>query len=133
MINLCVAIKRGSTKQCVELESTSALKIKVEIKIVVTERNKVSVLKGAEALRRTSVARSGLTQPMVCAESKRLLTIFSSPQPEESLIYWTFLSLHVLWLLKQRKRISDILWRYVLHLRRKGKNYWQSGVLVPRQ
>ena len=51
MIKLCVAIKRGSTKQCVELESTSALKIKAEIKIVVTERNKVSVLKGAEALR----------------------------------------------------------------------------------
>ena len=133
MINLCVAIKRGSTKQCVEPESTSALKIKAEIKTVVTERNKASGLKGAEALRRTSVARSGSTQPMVRAESKRLLTIFSSPQPEESPIYRTFLSLHVLWLSKRRKRILDILWRYVLHLRRKGKDYWQSGVLVPRQ
>ena len=51
MINLCVTIKQGSTKQCVEPESTSALKIKAEIKTVVTERNKVSGLKGAEALR----------------------------------------------------------------------------------
>ena len=61
---------------------------------------------------------------MVRAESERLLTIFSSPQPEESPIYQTFLSLHVLWLSKQRKRISDILWQYVLHLCRKGKDYW---------
>ena len=51
MINLCVAINRGSTKQCVEPESTSALKIKAEIKTVVTERNKVSGLKGVEVLR----------------------------------------------------------------------------------
>ena len=102
MIKLCVAIKRGSTKQCVEPESTSALKIKAEIKTVVTERNKVSVLKGAEALSRTSVARLGSMQPMVCVEFERLLTIFSSPQPEESPIYRTFLSLHVLWLLDRK-------------------------------
>ena len=133
MIKLCVAIKRGSTKQCVEPESTNALKIKVEIKTEVTERNKASVLKGAEALRRTSIARSGSTQPMVRVESERLLTIFSSPQLEESPIYRTFLSLHVLWLLKRRKRISDILWQYALHLRRKGKDYSRSGMLVPRQ
>ena len=51
MIKLCVAIKRGSTKQCIEPESTNALKIKVEIKMVVTERKKASGSKGAEALR----------------------------------------------------------------------------------
>ena len=125
--------KMGSTKQCVEPESTNALKIKVEIKTVVTERNKASVLKGAEALRRTSVARLGSTQPMVRAESERLLTIFSSPQPEEFLIYRTFLLLHNLWLLRWRKRILDILWQYVLHLHKKGKDYWQSGMLVLQQ
>ena len=101
--------KTGVYKAVCRTESTSALKIKAEIKTVVTERNKASVLKGAEALRRTSVARSGSMQPMVRAESERLLTIFLSPQPEESPIYWTFLSLHVLWLSKWRKRISDIL------------------------
>ena len=130
MINLCVAIKQGSTKQCVEPESTSALKIKAEIKTVVMERNKASGLKGVEALRRTSVARLGSTQPMVCVESERLLTIFLSPQLEESPIYWTFLSLHVLWLSKQKKRILDILWQYVLHLHRKGKDYLRSGMLI---
>ena len=76
MIDLCVAITRGSTKQCVEPESTSALKIKVEIKTVVTERNKASGSKGVKALRRTSIAQLGSTQPMVRAESERLLTIF---------------------------------------------------------
>ena len=121
MINLCVAIKWGSTKQCVELESTSALKIKAEFKTVVTERNKVSGLKGAEVLRQTSIAWSGSMQPTVHAESERLLTIFLSPQLE-SPIYQTFLLLHVLLLSKRRKRILDILWRYVLHLRRKGKD-----------
>ena len=102
--------------------------------MVVTERNKVSGSKGAEALRWTSViARSGSTQPMDCAESKRLLTIFSSPQLEESPVFQTFLLLHDLWLLRWRKRISGILWLYVLHLRRKGKDCLQSDVLVPQQ
>ena len=108
--------------QTCALPISSALKIKGEIKTVVTERNKASGLKGAEALRRTSVARSGSMQPMVRAESKRLLTIFLSPQPEEPPIYQTFLSLHNLLLSKQRKRILDILWQYVLHLRRRGKD-----------
>ena len=134
MIKLCVAIKRGSTKQCVEPESTNALKIKAEIKMVVTERNKVSGSKGAEALRWTSItAQSGSTQPMVHAESKGLLTIFLSPQPEESLVSQTFPLLRDLWLSTWRKRILDILWQYVLHLCRKGKDYLQSDELIPQQ
>jgi hypothetical protein len=92
------------------------------IRDVVTERNKASGSKGAAALRRTSViARLGSTQPMVRAESERLLSIFSSPQPEQSLACRTSLLLRGLWLLRRRKRTSGILWRCVLHLRRVGK------------
>jgi hypothetical protein len=77
-------INQGSTKQCVEMESTSPLKImKADNKEVVMERNKASGSQGAEALRQTSVtAQSGSMQPMVHAESERLLSIFLSLQPE---------------------------------------------------
>ena len=52
MINLCLDINRGSTKQCVEPESTRALKIMESDKREVrTERNKASGSKRAEALR----------------------------------------------------------------------------------
>ena len=45
-------INQGLTKQCVEPESTSALKItESDKREVITERNKASGLKGAEALR----------------------------------------------------------------------------------
>ena len=116
----------GSTKQCEELESTSALKlIKAGKRVVVTERNKASGLKGADALRRTSViARLGSTQPMVRAESKRLLSIFSSPQPEFFLACRTSLLPSGLWLSQQRMRILDNLLRCVLHLHRKDRGCW---------
>ena len=114
MINLCLDINRGSIKQCVEPESTRALKItESDKREVITERNKASGLKGAEALRRTSlIARSGSTQPSVRAESERLLPIFLSPQPKFLRLCRTcriFLLLHGLWLSQQRKRILDIL------------------------
>ena len=52
MIKLFVDINQGSTKQCVEPESTNALKIiKADKREVVTERNKASGSKGADALR----------------------------------------------------------------------------------
>ena len=88
MINLCLDINQGSTKQCVEPESTRALKImELDKREVITERNNTSGSKGAEALRRTSViAQSGSTQPSVHAESERLLSIFLSPQPK---FLWT--------------------------------------------
>ena len=70
------------TKQCVEPKSTSALKImELDKREVITERNRASGSKGAEALRRTSVtARLGSTQPSACAEFGRLLSIFLSLQ-----------------------------------------------------
>src|SRR6202044_13087 len=107
VINLCLDINRGSIKQCVEPESTRALKItESDRREVITERNKASGLKGAEALRQTSlIARSGSTQPSVRAESERLLSIFLSPQPKFLRLCRIFLLLHGLWLLQQRKRI----------------------------
>ena len=68
-------------KQCVEPESTKALKIMVFGKSeVVTGKNRALGSKGAEALRRTSsIAWSILSQPEVHAGSKRLLPIFSRP------------------------------------------------------
>ena len=52
MIKLFVDINRGSTKQCVEPESTSALKVtELDKREVVTGRNKASGSKGVEALR----------------------------------------------------------------------------------
>ena len=77
-----------STKQCVEPESTSALKItELDKREVITERNRASGSKGAEALRQTSViARSGSMQPSAHAEFGRLLSIFLSLQPK---FLWT--------------------------------------------
>src|ERR1700734_37206 len=137
VINLCLDINRGSIKQCVEPESTRALKItKSDRREVITERNKASGLKGAEALRRTSlIARSGSTQPSVRAESKRLLSIFLSPQPKFLRPCRTcriFLLLHGLWLSQQRKRILDILWQSVLRLHRRDRDYWQIDELGRR-
>ena len=52
MINLCLDINRESTKQCVEPESTRALKItELDKREVRTERNKASGSKGVEVLR----------------------------------------------------------------------------------
>ena len=72
------------TKQCVEPESTSALKTtESDKREVITERNRASGSKGAEALRQTSViAQSGSMQPSACAEFRRLLSIFLSLQPK---------------------------------------------------
>src|ERR1700729_4383504 len=102
-----------------------------------TERNKASGSKGVEALRRTSViARSGSTQPSVCAESERLLSIFLTPQPK---FLWPcrtcriFLLLHGLWLSQQRKRILDILWQSVLRLHRRDRDCWQIYELARRR
>ena len=69
-------------KQCVEPESTKALKIMVFGKSeVVTGKNRALGSKGAEALRQTSsIAWSILSQPEVRAGSKRLLPIFSCPR-----------------------------------------------------
>ena len=69
-------------KQCVEPESTKALKIMVLGRSeVVTGKNRALGSKGAEALRRTSsIARPILSQPEVRAGSKRLLPIFSRPR-----------------------------------------------------
>ena len=69
-------------KQCVEPESTKALKIMVFGRSeVVTGKNRALGSKGAAALRRTSsIARSISSQPEVRAGSKRLLSIFSRPQ-----------------------------------------------------
>ena len=69
-------------KQCVEPESTKALKIMVFGKSeVVTGKNRALGSKGAEALRRTSsIARSRSSQPEVRPGSKRLLLIFSRPR-----------------------------------------------------
>jgi hypothetical protein len=48
----------------------------MDIREVITERNKVSGSKGAEALRQTSlIAQSGSMQPMVRVESKELLSV----------------------------------------------------------
>ena len=73
-----------STKQCVEPESTSALKImESDKREVITERNRASGSKGVEALRRTSIiAWSGSTQPSARVEFGRLLSIFLSLQPK---------------------------------------------------
>ena len=73
-----------STKQCVELESTNALKItESDKREVITERNRASGSKGVEALRQTSViAQSGSTQPSARVEFRRLLSIFLSLQPK---------------------------------------------------
>src|ERR1700691_4130407 len=96
---------------------------------VITERNKASGSKGAEALRRTSViARSGSTQPSVHAESERLLSIFLSPQPkclQTCWTYWIFLLLRGPWLSQQRKRILDSLWQSVQHLHRRDRDCWR--------
>src|ERR1700722_17374857 len=69
-------------KQCVEPESTKALKIMVFGRSeVVTGKNRALGSKGAAALRRTSsIARSISSQPEVRAGSKRLLSIFLRPQ-----------------------------------------------------
>jgi len=69
-------------KQCVEPESTKALKIMVFGRSeVVTGKNRALGSKGAAALRRTSsIARSISSQPEVRAGSKRLLSIFSRPR-----------------------------------------------------
>ena len=69
-------------KQCVEPESTKALKIMVFGKSeVVTGKNRALGSKGAEALRRTSsIAWSIFSQPEVRAGSKSLLPIFLRPQ-----------------------------------------------------
>src|ERR1700693_2380546 len=73
-------MKVGSTKQCKDPESNKALKIiKRDISEVVTERYKVSDSKGAAALSLTSFGtRIRSKQPLVRAESERLLSIFSS-------------------------------------------------------
>src|ERR1700720_3145405 len=64
-------MNRGSTKQWVDPESTTALKIVIMVGVV-TGKNK-----GANALsRNSSVARWGSTQPFARAESKRLLKLF---------------------------------------------------------
>ena len=75
---MCVAINWGSIKQCVEPESTSALKImRVDVKEVVMERKRASGSKGAEMLRRTSItAQSGSTQPMVSVQSPKGCSLF---------------------------------------------------------
>src|SRR6202040_4339844 len=70
--------KWESMKQCVEPESTKALKIMVFGRSeVVTGKNRALGSNGAAALRRTSsIARSMSSQPEVRAVSKRLLSIF---------------------------------------------------------
>ena len=99
---------------------------------VVTGSKRASGLKGAEVLRRTSlVAWLGSMQPKVCAEIKRLLSIFLHPQ----LVccqtwFWAGLLQLFPWLLRQRMKFMDILWQYVLLLHRKGINCLQSDVLV---
>ena len=99
VIRLFLDINRGSIKQCVEPQSISALKItESDKREVVTERNKASGLKGADALRRTSlIAQSGSTQPSVRAGSERLLSIFLSPQPKYLRTCQTFLLLRGPW------------------------------------
>ena len=74
--------KQESIKQCVEPESTKALKIMVFGKSeVVTDKNRALGATGAEVLRRTSsIARSLLSEPEVRAGCKRLLPIFSRPR-----------------------------------------------------
>ena len=69
-------------KQCVEPESTKALKIIIFGKSeVVTDKNRALGSKGAEALRRTSsIAWSRSLQPEVRVGSKRLLPIFLRPR-----------------------------------------------------
>src|ERR1700722_15787464 len=74
--------KRESMKQCVEPESTKALKIMVFGKSeVVTGKNRALGSKGAEALRQTSsIARSLLSQPEVpkgCCLFFRVLSGFA--------------------------------------------------------
>src|ERR1700676_1069 len=75
-------MKVGSTTQCEDPESNKALKIiKRDISKVVTGRYKVSDSKGAAALSLTSFGtRIRSMQPLVHAESERLLSIFSSLQ-----------------------------------------------------
>ena len=69
-------------KQCVEPESTKALKIMVFGRSeVVTGKNRALGSNGTAALRRTSsIARSISSQPEVRAVSKRLLSIFLRPR-----------------------------------------------------
>src|ERR1700676_1340664 len=115
-------MKIGSTKQCEEPESNKALKIiKQDISKVVTERCKVSDSKGAAALSLTSFGtwiRS--TQPLVRADSERLLSIFSSRQRS---CCWTSSRvcpyLRGLKLSRRRRKILDIPLRCVLLLRKR--------------
>src|ERR1700693_4938190 len=115
-------MKVGSTKQCKDPESNKALKIiKNDISEVVTERYKASDSKGAAALSLTSFGTQiRSTQPLVCAESERLLYIFSSRQrrccrtssrvcPQRSRLL----------LLRRRRKISDIPLRCVLLLHKR--------------
>src|ERR1700722_17451000 len=89
--------KWESIKQCVEPDSSKALKITVFGKSgVLMDRKRASGSKGAEALRQTtSIAWSRSAQPEVRAGSKRLVHIFSRFQ---RVCFWTASRVYPVWL-----------------------------------
>ena len=126
-------IKQELTKQWVEPESINALKTIVEGRSeVVTGRKRESDLKGAEALRQTSlIARLGSMQPKVHVEIKRLLSIFLRPQ----LVccqtwFWVKLSWLFPWLLWQRRKFVGTPYLYVLLLHRTNINCLRNDMLT---
>ena len=73
--------KVGSTKQCVEPESTSAGKDDCKTKfVIVTEGRKEFGSEGADALSWASFTHLGSTRLLACAESRESLPNFLSPK-----------------------------------------------------
>ena len=105
-----------STKQWEEPQSISAKKERGVSGIIGAETSivKDSESERAEALRRTSHAWIGSTQPSVRARSEGLRIIFLSPKIREP---WQLGP----WPLPHWTRISDIPSRYVRHLRKTGR------------